>query len=72
MELVNGAIALFRAASEFITAMVIRLGITSRGIAVDTGLHIDMPFFFLALAVVALAEIFRRGADLEREQSLVI
>jgi hypothetical protein len=65
-------VALFRAAAEFITAIAIRRGITGSGIRVDTGLHIDFPFFFLALTVVALAEIFRRGAELESEQSLVI
>ena len=66
------AIALFRAFAEFITVMAIRRGITSSLITLDTGFHIDMPFFFLALALVALAEIFRRGAELESEQSLVI
>ena len=66
------ALAVFNAVSEFVWALALRKEITNHRIAVETGLHIDMPFLFLALAVVALAEIFRRGAELEAEHSLVI
>jgi hypothetical protein len=46
--------------------------VASPRIAVAGGLHLDAPLLFVALALVALAEIFRRGAELEDEQSLVI
>jgi hypothetical protein len=66
------ALALFNAVAEFVTAIAVMKGIEDSRIAVSTGLHIELPFVFLALALVALAEVFRRGTELEHEQSLVI
>jgi hypothetical protein len=38
----------------------------------DSGFHPDLTLVPAALVVIALAEVFRRGAALEHEQSLVI
>lgn len=37
-----------------------------------TGLYLNVPVIFIALVLIALAEIFRRGAALEDEQALVV
>jgi hypothetical protein len=66
------ALALFDGVSQFVTALALRGGVASPCIAVARGLRVDAPLVFVALALVALAEIFRRGAELETEQSLVI
>lgn len=41
-------------------------------LAVLPGLHIDMPLVPVELVLLALAEVFRRGTELEDEQSLVV
>jgi hypothetical protein len=66
------ALALFGGVSQFVTGLALRGSVASPCIAVARGLRIDTPLVFVALALVALAEIFRRGAELETEQSLVI
>jgi hypothetical protein len=66
------ALALFDGVSQFVTALALRGGVASPHIAVARGVRLDTPLLFVALALVALAEIFRRGAELETEQSLVI
>ena len=66
------ALVLFNAVAEFVTALAVRKDVASPCIAVASGLRVDGPLAFVALALVALAEVFRRGAELETEQSLVI
>ena len=66
------ALALFNGVAEFLTSLAVRNGLASSNFRVTTGLHINMFVVVVALALVALAEIFRRGAELEHEQSLVI
>jgi hypothetical protein len=39
---------------------------------VPLGIRVDPMTLFMALVVIALAEVFRRGAELEDEQSLVV
>ena len=46
--------------------------LTRRGIAAGPFLEINWFAVFVALVLVGLAEIFRRGAVLEEEQSLVV
>ena len=66
------ALALFESVGEFVTAQAVRGGILGAEIGVAAGPRVDMAIVFVALVLVALAEIFRRGAELETEQSLVI
>lgn len=66
------ALALLDAVAEFLTAAVMRRGITSENVTVAAGFSVNLPLVFVGLAVVALAEIFRRGAELEDEQALVV
>jgi DUF2975 family protein len=46
--------------------------LTNSTIAVRPVLDFDLTLVFISLALIALAEIFRRGTELESEQSLVI
>jgi DUF2975 family protein len=64
--------ALFNGFSEFVTAHALRRGLSSGTIAIRTGLHFDLQLVFVSLALIALGEVFRRGTELETEQSLVI
>jgi hypothetical protein len=66
------ALALFNGVAEFVTSLAVRNGLVSSDLAVATGLRINLFVVFVAFVLVALAEIFRRGAELEHEQSLVI
>lgn len=66
------AIALFNGLAESVTALVVRNGLVSGDVTVAPGLRLDVPVVLVALVLVALAEIFRRGTELEHEQSLVI
>lgn len=66
------ALTLFDGVAELVTSLAMRDALVGGRLAVGTGLRLDAPLVFVALALVALAEIFRRGAELEREQSLVI
>jgi hypothetical protein len=65
-------LTLFNGLAELVTSMAVRRGVVSSTISVAGGPHLDFGNVFIALVVVALAEVFRRGAELEREQSLVI
>jgi hypothetical protein len=67
------AFGLITGLGEFCTALAIRGGLrSSSAISVSSGFHINGPIVLIALGLVALAEIFRRGAELETEQSLVV
>jgi hypothetical protein len=66
------ALALLNGVAELVTSMAVRSGLASGDIAVPSGLRIDTPLVLVALVLIALAEIFRRGAELEHEQSLVV
>lgn len=66
------ALAVLNGIAELVTSLAIRNRLVSSRLTVSAGLHIDGLMVFVALALVALAEIFRRGTELETEQSLVI
>lgn len=67
------ALTLLNAVAEVATSIAVRRGLTTgSSLAVPPGLHIDLRLVFVALILLALAEVFRRGAELEDEQSLVI
>lgn len=66
------ALALFKGIAELATSLAVRNGLPGSDLTVVTGLHINVFVVFVALVLVGLAEVFRRGAELEHEQSLVI
>jgi hypothetical protein len=65
-------LTLFNSLAELVTSLAVRKGVASSTISVAGSPHLDFGNVFIALVVVVLAEVFRRGAELEREQSLVI
>lgn len=66
------ALAVLAGVAELATSLAVREWLARSSITVSTGLHINGWLVFVALVLVALAEIFRRGAELEHEQSLVV
>ena len=67
------AIAGLNAVAELATSIAVRRGLAAGStLTVPTGFHVDLTFVPVALVLMALAEVFRRGAALEHEQSLVI
>jgi hypothetical protein len=58
--------------AEFVAASAIRDNVVSDLIRVSNGIYFNGPVALISLVLIALAEIFRRGAELENEQSLVI
>lgn len=65
-------LAVLNGVSETVAALAARRGLVSDRMAVPVGLHIDGSLVLFALVLLALAAIFRRGAELEAEQSLTI
>lgn len=66
------AFVLIDGVAGFVTALAVRRGLASASIGVPSGVQIDGHLIIVALVLVALGEIFRRGAELEVEQSLVV
>lgn len=67
------AIAGLNAVAELATSIAVRRGLAAgSSLTVPTGFHIDLTLVPIALVLMALAEVFRRGAELEHEQSLVV
>jgi len=66
------ALALLKGVSESITSLAVRGGVISDRVEVPLGLSVDGSLVFFGLVLLALAEIFRRGAELEEEQSLTV
>jgi hypothetical protein len=65
-------LTLFNGLVRLMNSMVVREGMTDSTIGVTGELRLDFGNIFIALVVIALAEVFRRGTELETEQSLVI
>jgi hypothetical protein len=67
------ALAALKAVAEIATSIAVRRGLAAGSdLAVPTGFHLDLTLVPVALVIIALAEVFRRGAELEHEQSLVV
>ncbi len=67
------AIAGLKAIAELATSAAVRRGLAEgSSLTVPTGLHLDLTLVPVALVLMVLAEVFRRGAELEHEQSLVV
>lgn len=66
------ALALLNGLAGFAASLAVRHGLAGGGIRVPVALPIDGRLVLMALVVMALAEVFRRGAELEDEQALVI
>ena len=67
------AIAGIQTVAETATSIAVRRGLAAdSGLSVPGGFHVDGTLIVVALVLLVLAEIFRRGADLEHEQSLVV
>jgi hypothetical protein len=65
-------VALLNGVVEFVTSLAVRRGLSASGITVPVAMPIDGSLVFVAFVLVVLARIFRRGADLEHDQSLVV
>lgn len=65
-------LTLFNGLARLATAMAVRKDVVSSTIKVGGGVDLDLGNICIAVVVIALAEVFRRGAELEHEQSLVI
>ena len=65
-------LALLDGAAKLVVALAVRGNLSGGNVIVPATLSIDMSLVFVALVLIALAEIFRRGAELEDEQSLVV
>jgi len=66
------ALALLNGVAELVVALAVSGNLSDGSISVPAALPIDMSLVFVALVLIALAAIFRRGAELETEQSLVV
>jgi hypothetical protein len=66
------ALALLNGVAELVVALAVGGNLSDGSISVPAALPIDMSLVFVALVLIALAAIFRRGAELEDEQSLVV
>jgi Protein of unknown function (DUF2975) len=64
-------ITVFSGVAQFLTSTAVNKGLTDSTIDVQRGFHLNGAVIIVGLVLVALAEIFRRGAELETEQSLV-
>lgn len=66
------ALAISTGVGEFMTSRAVGNALASSTLVVSRGLHFNQPLLLVALVLVVLAEVFRRGSELETEQSLVI
>ena len=66
-------LAVLSGVAQTATSMAVRRGLTTGStLTVPAGIHMDMSLVLVGLVLMALAEVFRRGAELEHEQSLVV
>lgn len=66
------ALTLLHDLTLYAAALAVRNWLASATVEIAVLPRIDLRVAFVALVIVALAEVFRRGAHLEDEQSLVI
>jgi hypothetical protein len=72
LGLLSLGIALLIGLSEFVTSQLVKGSVISERVQVQLGLSVDMSLVFFGLVLLALAEVFRHGAELEAEQSLTV
>jgi hypothetical protein len=66
-------IAGLNAVVELATSIAVRRGLAAgSSLTVPDGFRFDGTLVFVALVLMALAEVFRHGSELEHEQSLVV
>ena len=65
-------LALAEGVAGFITGLLIRNALENGGIEVVGGMRVEPTLVIAGVVLVALAEIFRRGSQLEAEQALVV
>jgi len=66
------ALALLEGVIESVTSLAVRPALVSSTFSIPTGISLDPSVVFFGLVLLALAEVFRRGTELEDEQALVI
>ena len=59
-------------AMQLVLSKAVLGGVHTGEIALSRWVYVDPTGIFIALVMIALAEVFRRGAELEDEQSLVV
>lgn len=58
--------------SEFVTSLAVRRTLISERVEVPPGFSVDGTVVFFGLVLLLLAEIFRRGAELEEAEALTL
>lgn len=66
------ALATTKAVAEAAISLAMRGAVVDGSVRVPASLKVDMTMVFVALVLLALSAIFRRGAELEDERALVI
>ena len=66
------ALALLGGVAESVTSLAVKGSVIGERVDVPLGLAVDGSLVLFGLVLLALAEIFRRGAELEYEQSLTV
>ncbi len=66
------ALAILNTVAGAAISLAVRGAVADGSVRVPASLNVDMTMVFVALVLLALAEIFRRGAELEHESALVI
>jgi hypothetical protein len=66
------ALATLNTVAGAAVSLAVRGAVTDGSVGIPASLEVDMTMVFVALVLLALAEIFRRGAELEDERALVI
>jgi hypothetical protein len=66
------ALAVLTGVETSVMSFIAAAGLQGEGVSIDTGVHLGSPLILVALMLIMLGEIFRRGAELETEQALVV
>ncbi len=64
--------ALWKGVTDAGLSLAISRMLEGGGDRLGTGLNLNLPVILVGLVLIALAEVFRRGAALEEEQALVV
>src|SRR5690606_33448346 len=72
LALVTLALAVLTGVSELVTTLAVGGSGVGERLEVPLGVPLNGSMVLLGLVLLALAEIFRRGAELEYEQSLTV